>query len=166
MEYNYSEPEPVYNVGGGGNYSWWSVPYVYASFPVIVFSTCSPSTIRYSCQPVPRVECLLQLLSLNLVFSSKRAENGTMTGLDSKLQATIGGLSATGVLEDFSLYVFHPYGGKQRGATIAPYLATSPLTALTDSERKDSLSVMLEFVKFHISRSRKINFKTEDKIPN
>lgn len=84
-----------------------------------------------------------------------------MTGLDSKLQATIGGLSVTGVLEDFSLYVFHPYGGKQRGATGAPYLATSPLAALTDSERKDSLSVMVEFVKFHISRSRKINFKPE-----
>ncbi|XP_042881836.1 transmembrane protein KIAA1109 homolog isoform X7 [Penaeus japonicus] len=159
------EPEPVYNVeveattavGGGG------VPYVYASFPVdvVVYFHMQPSTIRFSCQPVSRVECLLQLPSLNLVFSSKRAEDGTMTGLDSKLQATIGGLSVTGVLEDFSLYVFHPYGGKQRGATGAPYLATSPLAALTDSERKDSLSVMVEFVKFHISRSRKINFKPE-----
>ena len=67
----------------------------------------------------------------------------------------------TGVLEDFSLYVFHPYGGKQRGASGAPYLATSPLAALTDGERKDSLSVMVEFVKLHISRSRKINFKPE-----
>lgn len=84
-----------------------------------------------------------------------------MPDLGSKLQATIGGLSVTGVLEDFSLYVFHPYGGKQRGASGAPYLATSPLAALTDGERKDSLSVMVEFVKLHISRSRKINFKPE-----
>lgn len=84
-----------------------------------------------------------------------------MPDLGSKFQATIGGLSVTGVLEDFSLYVFHPYGGKQRGTSGAPYLATSPLGALTDSERKDSLSVMVEFVKFHISRSRKINFKPE-----
>ena len=85
----------------------------------------------------------------------------SMPDLGSKLQATIGGLSVTGVLEDFSLYVFHPYGGKQRGAGGAPYLATSPLAALTDGERKDSLSVMVEFVKLHISRSRKINFKSE-----
>lgn len=70
----------------------------------------------------------------------------------SKIQATIGGLSVTGVLEDFSLFVFHPYGGKQRGTSLA---------ALTDGERKDSLSVIVEFVKFHISRSRKINFKSE-----
>lgn len=84
-----------------------------------------------------------------------------MPDIGSKLQATIGGLSVTGVLEDFSLYVFHPYGGKQRGASGAPYLATSPLAALTDGERKDSLSVMVEFVKLHISRSRKINFKPE-----
>ncbi|XP_071552185.1 bridge-like lipid transfer protein family member 1 isoform X2 [Panulirus ornatus] len=159
------EPEPVFNVdvdtsgaaGSGG------VPYVYASFPVdvVVYFHMQPSTIRFSCQPVSRVECLLQLPSLNLVFSSKRAEDGSMPDLGSKLQATIGGLSVTGVLEDFSLYVFHPYGGKQRGTSGAPYLATSPLGALTDSERKDSLSVMVEFVKFHISRSRKINFKPE-----
>ncbi|XP_050686161.1 transmembrane protein KIAA1109 homolog isoform X6 [Eriocheir sinensis] len=159
------EPEPVFNVdvdtsgvvGGGGG------PYVYASFPVdvVVYFHMQPSTIRFSCQPVSRVECLLQLPSLNLVFSSKRAEDGSMPDLGSKLQATIGGLSVTGVLEDFSLYVFHPYGGKQRGASGAPYLATSPLATLTDSERKDSLSVMVEFVKFHISRSRKINFKSE-----
>ncbi|XP_069163724.1 bridge-like lipid transfer protein family member 1 isoform X17 [Procambarus clarkii] len=159
------EREPVFNVdvdtsgapGGGG------VPYVYASFPVdvVVYFHMQPSTIRFSCQPVSRVECLLQLPSLNLVFSSKRADDGSMADLASKLPATIGGLSVTGVLEDFSLYVFHPYGGKQRGTSGAPYLASSPLAALTDSERKDSLSVMVEFVKFHISRSRKINFKPE-----
>ncbi|XP_042203884.1 transmembrane protein KIAA1109 homolog isoform X4 [Homarus americanus] len=159
------ERESVFNVdvdtsgapGGGG------VPYVYSSFPVdvVVYFHMQPSTIRFSCQPVSRVECLLQLPSLNLVFSSKRAEDGSMPDLASKLPATIGGLSVTGVLEDFSLYVFHPYGGKQRGTSGAPYLAASPLAALTDSERKDSLSVMVEFVKFHISRSRKINYKPE-----
>lgn len=29
---------------------------------------------------------------------------------------------------------------------------------LTDSERKDSLSINVEFVKVHLSRSRKLNF--------
>ncbi|XP_064107532.1 bridge-like lipid transfer protein family member 1 isoform X2 [Macrobrachium nipponense] len=162
------EPEPMFNVevdaaaavGGSG------VPYVYASFPVdvVVYFHMQPSTIRFSCQPVSRVECLLQLPSLNLVFSSKRAQDGTVPELSSKIQETIGGLSVTGVLEDFSLFVFHPYGGKQRGTSGAPYLGASPLSALTDSERKDSLSVMVEFVKFHISRSRKINFESSTKM--
>lgn len=31
---------------------------------------------------------------------------------------------------------------------------------LADAERKDSLSVNVEFVKFHLSRSRKLNFET------
>lgn len=30
---------------------------------------------------------------------------------------------------------------------------------LSDSERKDSLSVNVEFVKFHLSRSRKLNLE-------
>jgi len=32
---------------------------------------------------------------------------------------------------------------------------------LSDSERKDSLSVNVEFVKFHLSRSRKLNFQCD-----
>ena len=32
---------------------------------------------------------------------------------------------------------------------------------LADSERKDSLSVNVEFVKLHISRSRKVNVETK-----
>ncbi|KAK7066592.1 hypothetical protein SK128_005103 [Halocaridina rubra] len=155
------EPEPVFNmdvdaaataVGGG-------VPYAYASFPVdvVVYFHMQPSTIRFSCHPVSRVECLLQLPSLNLVFSSKRAhDGGTVLELSNKLQETIGGLSVTGVLEDFNLYVFHPYGGKQKGTSGAPYMNTSPMS---DGDRKDSLSVTVEFVKFHISRSRKIYFE-------
>lgn len=51
--------------------------YVYASFPVdvIVYFHMQPSTFRFSCLPVSRVECLLQLPSLDIVFSSKRAED-------------------------------------------------------------------------------------------
>ena len=50
--------------------------YVYASFPVdvIVYFHMQPSTFRFSCLPVSRVECMLQLPSLDIVFSSKRAE--------------------------------------------------------------------------------------------
>ena len=109
---------------------------------------------RFSCQPVSRVECILQLPSLNLIFSSKRAEDRAF--LDNQIQSTMGGLSVTGVLEDFSLYVFHPYGGKRPGN--APYMS---FASLTDSERKDSLSVNVEFVKLHLTRSRKIHFKPE-----
>ena len=48
----------------------------YASFPVdvIVYFHMQPSTFRFSCQPVSRVECMLRLPSLDIVFSSKRAE--------------------------------------------------------------------------------------------
>ncbi|KAA0194072.1 hypothetical protein HAZT_HAZT004793 [Hyalella azteca] len=126
----------------------------YSSFPVdvIVYFHMHPCTIRFSCQPVSRVECLLQLPSLDLVFSSKRAndectfeEVSTTTSAESKtLSNTVGGLSVTGVLEDFSLFVFHPYGGKTARKSI-------------DSERRNSLSVTVEFVKFQISRTRKMN---------
>lgn len=122
----------------------------YSSFPVdvIVYFHMQPCTIRFSCQPVSRVECLLQLPSLNLVFSSKRANDDIITEdntADGKLlTSSIGGLSVTGVLEDFSLFVFHPYGGKTARRNI-------------DSERRDSLSVTVEFVKFQISRTRKMN---------
>lgn len=49
----------------------------YASFPVdvIVYFHMQPSTFRFSCQPVSRVECMLRLPSLDIVFSSKRAED-------------------------------------------------------------------------------------------
>ena len=60
----------------------------------------------------------------------------------------------TGCLNDFSLYVFHPYGAgrKQRPED----MVFSPLTS---EERKDSLSVHVAFVKFHLSRSRRYNFR-------
>jgi hypothetical protein len=48
----------------------------YASFPVdvVVYFHMQPSTFRFSCQPISRVECMLRLPSLDIVFSSKRAE--------------------------------------------------------------------------------------------
>ena len=64
------ESAPSWTTGpAGGNY-------VYASFPVdvIVYVHMQPSTFRFSCLPVSRVECMLQLPSLDIVFSSKRAE--------------------------------------------------------------------------------------------
>lgn len=44
-----------------------------------------------------------------------------------------------------------------KGSTLKDAQIWSPLA---DSERKDSLSVNVEFVKFHLSRSRKLNFET------
>lgn len=67
----------------------------------------------------------------------------------------VGGLSVTGCLADFSVYIFHPYGGKKPGIKEAQW---SPLS---DSERKDSLSINVEFVKFHLSRSRKLDFQAD-----
>lgn len=56
----------------------------YASFPVdvIVYFHMQPSTFRFSCLPVSRVECMLQLPSLDIVFSSKRSEEEDKAGTD------------------------------------------------------------------------------------
>ena len=50
--------------------------YAYVSIPVdvVVYIKVKPSLIRFSCVPVSRVECLLRLPSLDLVFSTKRAD--------------------------------------------------------------------------------------------
>lgn len=61
--------------------------------------------------------------------------------------------SITGCLADFNVYIFHPYGGKKSG------LKEAQFSPLADSERKDSLSINVEFVKFHLTRARKINFE-------
>ncbi|XP_070391011.1 bridge-like lipid transfer protein family member 1 isoform X1 [Dermacentor albipictus] len=113
----------------------------YGSFPVdvIVYFRMQPSILRFSCLPVSRVECLLRLPSVDLAFSSKRADEGP-----------VGGLSATGCLADFSLYIFHPYGGAKKMA------ATADASPLAVTERKDSLSLQVEFVKVNMSRSRHI----------
>ncbi|XP_017781272.1 PREDICTED: uncharacterized protein KIAA1109 isoform X3 [Nicrophorus vespilloides] len=136
--------------------------YVYASFPVdvIVYFHMQPSTFRFSCLPVSRVECMLQLPSLDIVFSSKRAEDELLhsefgDGTPNTAATAVGGLSVTGCLSDFSVYIFHPYGGKKSALKEAQW---SPLS---DSERKDSLSINVEFVKFHLSRSRMLNFNQE-----
>lgn len=135
--------------------------YVYASFPVdvIVYFHMQPSTFRFSCLPVSRVECMLQLPSLDIVFSSKRAEDDLYSEFGDgtpNVAAAVGGLSVTGCLSDFSVYIFHPYGGKKSSA-----LKESQWSPLSDSERKDSLSINVEFVKFHLSRSRMLNFNQE-----
>ncbi|KAF9409050.1 hypothetical protein HW555_011474, partial [Spodoptera exigua] len=127
--------------------------YVYASFPVdvIVHFHMQPSTFRFSCLPASRVECMLQLPTLQIVFSSKRASDEEM----SEPAVAMGGLSVTGCLADFSVNMFHPYGGKKSSLKEAQW---SPLS---DTERKDSLSINVEFVKFHLSRSRKLDFQTD-----
>lgn len=65
----------------------------YASFPVdvIVYFHMQPSTFRFSCLPVSRVECLLQLPSLDIVFSSKRQDDDSQISNDNEKIPT-GGL--------------------------------------------------------------------------
>lgn len=47
---------------------------------MFVFYALQPSQIRFSCLPMSRVECMLKLPSLDLVFSSNRGELETPTG--------------------------------------------------------------------------------------
>ncbi|KFB49612.1 AGAP007960-PA-like protein [Anopheles sinensis] len=142
---------------------------VYASFPVdvVVYFHMQPSTFRFSCLPVSRVECMLQLPSLDIIFSSNRQDGDdtasshpgeptttttTTTSASGGEGKVAGGLSVTGCLADFNVYIFHPYGGKKSNLKEA-----HQFSPLADSERKDSLSINVEFVKFHITRSKKIN---------
>ena len=175
-----------------GSHAGQAVTSSYTSFPVevIVYFHMQSSTFRFSCIPVSRVECMLRLPSLDLVFSSKSADcelDESSANLDDVLKSpnnanntansnkwndsspeepsrgslpeessVQGGLSVTGCLNDFSLYVFHPYGAgrKQRPED----MVFSPLSS---EERKDSLSVNVAFVKFHLSRSRKLTYEQE-----
>lgn len=57
------------------------------------------------------------------------------------------------------MFIFHPYGGKKSN------LKETQFSPLADSERKDSLSIIVEFVKFHLTRARKVNFETNFKKP-
>ena len=151
------------NVGTAG-----LVSPAYSSFPVdvIVYFHMKSNRFRFSCLPVSRVECMLTLPSLDIVFSSKRAE--TEEDEEKKREELGrrdigeyeggGGLSVTGCLSDFSMHVFHPYGGgrgagnrrrdEDRSSSFSP-----PREA---EDRKDSLSVNVAFVNFHLSRTRKV----------
>lgn len=83
----------------------------------------------------------------------------------SQVEAVVGGgLSVTGYLSDFSLYIFHPYGHGHKKTTLSALEYSfrrgkgqdSPGSLLQDpSTRKDSLSLNVEFVKVNISRSRR-----------
>jgi hypothetical protein len=149
----------------------------YASFPVdvIVYFHVQPTVVRFCCLPVSRVECLLHLPSIDLVFSSKRSEEELQSGqysppkfskhglksyekhsIESNPSMGSGGLSVTGCLADFSLYIFHPYGGQKKTTGNDSSLSSNnSSSSLSYSDRKDSLSLQVEFVKINISRSRK-----------
>ncbi|XP_050415172.1 bridge-like lipid transfer protein family member 1 [Patella vulgata] len=184
-----------------------------ASFPVdvVVFIRVERSMIRFNCIPISRVECVLNVPSLELVFSTKKADvevpfsegtppsrakvpkrggdkttgGATATGSRGRLGSTLsdnslgthsGGLSVTGTLSNFSLYIFHPYGGGQRrmGQTASPSYSkrglgsiqetSSSSSGLIELQRKDSLSLNVEFIKVNISRSRKMDFRSGDNI--
>lgn len=60
-----------------------------------------------------------------LIYSSKFIINlfrtsGSTAGIGFTVPGTAGGISVTSCLSDFSLYIFHPYGGKKSGTI--PYL--------------------------------------------
>ncbi|XP_062586140.1 bridge-like lipid transfer protein family member 1 isoform X2 [Saccostrea cucullata] len=81
---------------------------------------------------------------------------------------SVGGLSFTGAMSDFSLYIFHPYGGgvqrklnTSTGYNLGSIQEHEP--AWSEQTRRDMLSLNVEFVKINISRSRKIELRALDK---
>ena len=63
----------------------------YSSFPVdvIVYFHMKSNKFRFSCLPVSRIECMLTLPSLDLVFSSKRADADIMDDKEPELNTNI-----------------------------------------------------------------------------
>ncbi|XP_055893241.1 bridge-like lipid transfer protein family member 1 isoform X2 [Biomphalaria glabrata] len=187
-----------------------------AFFPVdvVVHIKVDPSFIRFNCHPVSRVECLLQVPSLDLFFSTKKtdlnegmqpdsaqtpksssqfekkAKVPSSSNISSQAAgrsrhisgisessffpgSSSGGLSVTGCMSDFSLYIFHPYGtGVQRrfaANSDSPTFRNQGLerisentgSAIHDMGRRDSLSLNVEFIKVNISRTRKLERYSE-----
>lgn len=117
----------------------------HSSFPVdvVVVIRVQPSDIRFSCLPVSRVECMLRLPALDVVFSSNSSPNKSlvqtplsrfssrehsrhrMDQLDTTLNPSSltfdsGGISFTVCLSRFSFCIFHPYGKKHAGLGRSP----------------------------------------------
>ncbi|CAG0914383.1 unnamed protein product [Notodromas monacha] len=135
--------------------------FVGSSFPVdtTVSFHMKPSVFRFICEPVSKVECLLKLPSLDLIVSKKPEDDLLHKEFGDFIPASnanIGGYSVTGCLADFSLYIFHPYGKKIQ-ADSSMNSSQTPSVAASSQDRKDSLSLQVEFVKFNLSRSRKLN---------
>ena len=154
----------------GGNGGTAALATTYTTFPVdvIVYFHMKSNRFRFSCLPVSRIECMLTLPSLDLVFSSKRADADTVDDLDTMetdrskdsvpdmndpMSNGGGGLSVTGCLSDFSMHVFHPYGGARKIRRDESVSLSPP--HYHEMDRKDSLSVNVAFVKFHLSRTRR-----------
>ncbi|XP_048589365.1 transmembrane protein KIAA1109 homolog isoform X3 [Nematostella vectensis] len=131
----------------------------YSSFPVdvVVVVRVQPSDIRFSCQPVSKVECMLRLPALDVVFSSKSSPNKYLLqapttrtptrdtsprglsregkqpseGSDSSAPTfDSGGISFTVCLSSFSFSIFHPYGKQHTGVSRA---SSSPLDGDADA---------------------------------
>ena len=116
----------------------------YSSFPVdvVVVIRVQPSDIRFSCLPVSRVECMLRLPAVDVVFSSNSSPNksfalspsGRPTSWDQcrarmeqwnstlppSLTFDSGGISFTVCLSRFSFCIFHPYGKQHTGVGRVP----------------------------------------------
>ena len=66
----------VLNVDLENSYSSLPLMVTQSSFPVdvVVFIRVEPSIIRFNCLPVSKVECLLKVPALELVFSTKSSD--------------------------------------------------------------------------------------------
>jgi hypothetical protein len=154
------------------------------SFPVdiVVVARVQPSSIRISCLPTSRVECLMKIPSLDIAFSSKPSPNKTINkstirddtissqrsqSSDSGALRTYdsGGISFTICLSRFSLCIYHPYGKQHPVATkttslpeehdnLSPRARINIAQPQPISGKKDALSLSLEYIKFNLSRRR------------
>ena len=143
-------------------FSWRNLPRIFDQhiFHTEIFHNQILNGIWYTFWKIMKFALIIFVLRPKSYFILMHAQTWIMKKCFDLLHRIQGDSSNffTGCLNDFSLYVFHPYGAgrKQRPED----MVFSPLTS---EERKDSLSVHVAFVKFHLSRSRRYSC---DKIPN
>ncbi|CAK9293631.1 unnamed protein product [Gordionus sp. m RMFG-2023] len=128
------------------------------NFPVNVFVylRVNPSSFRFSCLPMSRVECVIYLPSLDLIFTSKAAdslnteiefdeyeeESDNITDrpiyLIKQYSHSGNGVSIMLYLSKFSLEIFHPFGG---------ITTTSAINNLNSSSIPSNLNKLSEYLK-------------------
>jgi hypothetical protein len=140
----------------------------YFPVDVIVIVSIQPSTVRFTCLPHSTMECLLRLPTIDMVFSTKslstlnQLSNIHSNSEEKKIFEKLnfnendsansgGGLSVTCCMTDFSLKFYNRLAIKETNDS--RYLYNEQRNYMDD---KDSLSVRVGYIKFNISRTRRI----------
>uniref|UniRef100_A0A915K7L7 Fragile site-associated protein C-terminal domain-containing protein n=1 Tax=Romanomermis culicivorax TaxID=13658 RepID=A0A915K7L7_ROMCU len=152
--------------------------YTMSSFPVdvIIYMNIQSSNLRFVSQPHSMIECLLRLPQLKLVATSRKADSAIVPASSKSNypknrpepekcseNSLSGGISITILLNDFCLFVYHPY---QTLVTNRPNIGLPAASCAKDSsagtqhstssDRRDALSLSIKEIIVDITRSQNV----------